>query len=95
MRLSREYSNAIKNSAVDIFGKNVKVYLFGSRVEDGKKGGDIDLFIEPIEREDLVSKKMKYLARLNVLLGEQKIDLVIAKDKSRPIEIIARKGVLL
>lgn len=48
MRLKKEHIESIKNIAVNIFGSNVDVYLFGSRVNDSKRGGDIDF-----ERIDL------------------------------------------
>ena len=46
MRLSIEESKMIRDSAVKYFGKNSKIYLFGSRTDDKKKGGDIDIYIE-------------------------------------------------
>jgi predicted nucleotidyltransferase len=96
MRLSRKQIAIIKEAALMHFGGSSKVYLFGSRVDDFKKGGDIDLFIDTDNSKDLLNKKIKFLAKLNMLLGEQKIDLVIAEDNTRGIEKEARdNGVLL
>ena len=46
MRLSNDSMLTIKQAVTLIFGKDAKVYLFGSRTDDAKKGGDIDLYIE-------------------------------------------------
>jgi uncharacterized protein len=46
MRLKLKDVEFIKQTARDYFGKEAKIYLFGSRVSDHKKGGDIDLYIE-------------------------------------------------
>ncbi|SMM99264.1 DNA polymerase, beta-like region [uncultured Candidatus Thioglobus sp.] len=45
MRLSNTEINAIKRCSAEFF-PNSEVFLFGSRVDDDKKGGDIDLYIE-------------------------------------------------
>lgn len=96
MRLSRRQIAVIKEVVRMHFGVSSKVYLFGSRVDDLKKGGDIDLFIDTDNSKDLLNKKIKFLAKLNMLLGEQKIDVVVAKDNTRGIEKEARdNGVLL
>lgn len=86
MRLTTFEITTINNSAKNIFGDTVKVYLFGSRVDDNKKGGDIDLYLVPENNDNLLEKKIRFLSELDRALGEQKIDVVIAKDKNRPIE---------
>lgn len=77
MRLSQKNINLIKNSVKEIFDENSKVFLFGSRTDDKKKGGDIDLYIETQIKNDLLQKKLKLINTLHKILGEQKIDIVI------------------
>jgi len=86
MRLTAFEITAIKQHANTIFGDAAKVYLFGSRVDDSKKGGDIDLYVVPESQDNLYEKKIKFLSALDRTLGEQKIYVVIAKNKNRPIE---------
>ena len=86
MRLTPFEITTIKQTAQHIFGDAAKVYLFGSRVDDSKKGGDIDLYVISENQDNLYEKKIKFLTALDRALGEQKIDVVIAKDKNRPIE---------
>ncbi len=61
------------------------MFLFGSRVDETKKGGDIDLYIKTNAGNDL-THKIKLLVELEKKLGEQKIDIVFAEDQSRAIE---------
>jgi len=97
MRLNKEYIEVIKTAASNNFGEDAKVYLFGSRVDDAKKGGDIDLYIETDESENLLKKKLRMLASLHKILGEQKIDIVIkhAGSKRYIDEIAKSEGVAL
>ncbi|WAR46593.1 nucleotidyltransferase family protein [Methylomonas rapida] len=46
MRLTKQQINAITQTVVRLVGMDAAVYLFGSRLNDQAKGGDIDLFIE-------------------------------------------------
>lgn len=91
MRLSSLEINAIKTKGEKIFGSSCTIYLFGSRVNDELKGGDIDLFIETNEQNDLIEKKIQFLIEVKTLIGDQKIDLVIAEDSDRLIEKEARR----
>jgi len=91
MRLSKEYQNIIKEKFKEFF-KDGDIYLFGSRVDDNKKGGDIDLYLVVKNHINLFEKKLKFLSRVKRELGEQKIDIVIAKDTNRLIEQEALKN---
>jgi len=84
MRLEAVEKEIIVNTLKDIFG-SVKVYLFGSRLDDTKKGGDIDLFILPKDTSNLLEKKIKALAKLERLLYKP-VDIVIHKNFERVIE---------
>jgi predicted nucleotidyltransferase len=75
---------AIKESFLSIFTQG-PIYLFGSRVDDSQKGGDIDLYIDT-QVENKVSKKIDFLVALKNRIGEQKIDLVLSYNKNRAIK---------
>ena len=90
MRLSKQYQNTIKKYFIEFFGDG-DVYLFGSRVDDSKKGGDIDLYLVINDHSKLFEKKLKFLSRIKRELGDQKIDVVFNLDSNRLIEQEARK----
>ena len=96
MRLSKEQIDGIKKAFFEVF-KEGEIYLFGSRTDDTKKGGDIDLYLCPHEnREKTIEKKIDFLVKLDSYIGEQKVDVIIAKDSASLIEREALKhGVLL
>ncbi|CAK0743787.1 Nucleotidyltransferase domain-containing protein [Gammaproteobacteria bacterium] len=86
MRLTPKEIELIKKAFHEIMGDG-RIYLFGSRVDDTKRGGDIDLYLCPRECTDnMHQKKIKFLVKLDEYLGEQKIDVVIARDQTRLIE---------
>jgi hypothetical protein len=43
MRLTEQQIQVFKSTAHAVLGEGAQVTLFGSRVDDAKKGGDIDL----------------------------------------------------
>lgn len=84
MRLTRHQIDIIKNQVADIFGPDVSVHLFGSRLDDRQKGGDIDLLILANRIVDQkIDKSSRLAARLQMTLGEQKFDIVV-KDAQTP-----------
>ncbi len=101
MRLTPAQLDIIRTLVAEQFGKSSHVWLFGSRVDDTKRGGDIDLYIEPEETDlnKLVDAKLHFLMRLHQALGEQKIDVVIRPKQTTdelPIYQIAKStGVAL
>ena len=97
--LTTEEIETIKSLAKDNFGENIEVLLFGSRVDDKQKGGDIDLLVqlkEPINSH-WRSISNVYWTQLQEQLGEQKIDILLASPESyTPIIKIAQEtGVIL
>ena len=79
MRLKSQETEIIRRSVAEVFGETTPVWVFGSRLDDDRRGGDIDLFQEtalpPAER---LRCRFRLLALLQERLGEQKIDLVLA-----------------
>ena len=73
MRLSKVEINNLKTSVFS-FDKEAKLYLFGSRTDDQKRGGDIDLLIisKNINREEVRKIKLNFYDEF----GEQKIDIL-------------------
>lgn len=101
MRITEEEKRYICEAFRKHFGKNDHLWLFGSRVDDAKKGGDIDLYIETEEKNSRVAleNKLSFIDDLWLSLGEQKIDVVlnlIHDDFSLPIYKQAKSlGILL
>jgi len=96
VRLSETEADFIRQSVVEIFGGGSRVRLFGSRVDDAARGGDVDLYVEPEVRDDLYRRRIVCLARLTARLPYP-VDLVVAhEDAPRPIDRIAvATGVIL
>lgn len=101
MRLTYQEQQVLKQSARDCFGDMAVVRLFGSRVDDAKKGGDIDLLIDTSLTEplDIVRAHHRFVAKVYEFLGEQKLDVLIdypTRQTNPPIFDIARaQGVVL
>ncbi|PIP39672.1 MAG: DNA polymerase subunit beta [Desulfobacterales bacterium CG23_combo_of_CG06-09_8_20_14_all_51_8] len=76
MRLTDSEIIIIKSSAKAFFGPNAKIFLFGSRVDDSRKGGDIDLYVET-EKPTPLQDKISFITHLKLNLGDQKIDVVV------------------
>ena len=79
MRLKAEEISIIRRSVAEVFGSDASVLLFGSRVDDRKRGGDIDLFLETrLPMDERLRRRFRLLCLLQQRLGEQKIDLLLA-----------------
>jgi predicted nucleotidyltransferase len=84
MRLNQFQIATINALARKHFGQGSTVYLFGSRTDDHKKGGDIDLFISHISEAILtLEAKIHFLAELKAEIGDRKIDVVFDNDNTR------------
>lgn len=93
MRLTAREIQTIKQAVTDI-DPAARVYLYGSRVDDSKQGGDIDLFI--ISAKIDFEKKIQLRLRLYDGLGEQKIDLLVSeKPNTAFMQMILEQGIEL
>jgi predicted nucleotidyltransferase len=99
MRLSEFELECIKRMAIRHFGADVQVFLYGSRTSNQKRGGDIDLLISNPDEEQLsMRKKIDFLTDLILLIGEQKIDVVLDNKytkKSLFLKSIFQTGIQL
>ena len=79
MRITPHEQEVIKRTAQECFDAAVVVRLFGSRTDDAKKGGDIDLFVQTSlgDPAEISKAHSRFLATLYAELGEQKIDVLI------------------
>lgn len=98
MRLEPEELRAIKTAAAYAFGSDAVVRLFGSRADDDRRGGDIDLHVEVGPQVEEWEAKLRFEQRLFACIEEQRVDLVIRRrnEPERGIDLIARRdGVML
>ena len=96
MRLSVIEIEIIKEITQKVYEKDAKVFIFGSRADDTKKGGDIDLYIETTKNAT-IQDKLNFLVDIENKMGEQKVDIIVKTPLSKPKEIfeIARNGGIL
>lgn len=99
MRLSTHTQKIIRDTVREIFGSEASVSVFGSRIDDAARGGDIDLLIQsktPIEQRE--RKALQLVARLQIRLGDQPIDVLVLDPETarQPVhEEALRTGVRL
>jgi predicted nucleotidyltransferase len=95
MRLTATQRQCILQATRQSFGADAKVWLFGSRADDTRRGGDIDLYVETNQANTLLSALRCKIAIEEGL--DLHVDLLVNEHtKNKPIYQIARKhGVLL
>ncbi len=85
MRLDHTTCDIIKREVVSLIGAGSIVRLFGSRVHDDQRGGDIDLLVESSEPiENRVKAECKLAARLYMKLGGRTVDVLIKDALTSP-----------
>jgi uncharacterized protein len=91
MRLADNEISSIR-AAVSAVDPESRIYLFGSRADDKRRGGDIDLFVESSFRIDLMQRLLLEY-RISAAC-DTRVDLLIKspEDEDMPIHRIARKN---
>lgn len=89
MRLNETQTALIRNCIRQSFGPRSRAWLFGSRTDDRRRGGDVDLYVEP-EHTDLRTE-LYCKVKLQELL-DLDVDLVVKRPGDElPIHAIARE----
>ncbi len=90
MRLSKQNIQTIRDLVRKNYGTDAAVRLFGSRVDDNARGGDIDLLVELPARATL-RQELALSAKLEQHLGRP-VDVLTTwpGQRTRPIVQIAR-----
>ncbi|MGB0409534.1 MAG: nucleotidyltransferase domain-containing protein [Opitutales bacterium] len=81
MRLSQPERELIRQS-VSRIDPDAEIRLFGSRLKDSAKGGDIDLLC--ISRRIDRHARRRLTREISDRLGGQRIDLIVADDAEAP-----------
>ena len=94
MRLSPEQLEIIRKTTSFVAGGSARVSLFGSRLDDSRSGGDVDLLVEATPAIGLLKR-----AKIKLLL-EQRLNLPVdvtaaaIDDKDNPFVAIAKASAL-
>ena len=86
MRMSEEDIFIIKSTILKYI-QNAKIILFGSRIDDNKKGGDIDILIQTDENVSL-KQELRILAEIELKGLTRKIDLLFQTPTTKNQNII-------
>ena len=91
MRLSETQQQCILEATRQNFGDDAKAWLFGSRVDDTRRGGDVDLYIETRQSSNNLMAELRCKMAIEESL-DLHVDLVVNDHvKDMPIYKIAKK----
>jgi uncharacterized protein len=89
--------HAVADAASSVLPVGTRVVLFGSRADDARRGGDVDLLVEtpPLSNADeVVRLRDRFTAQLYRRLGERRIDILMSVQglpDDRPVVAAARR----
>lgn len=94
MRLKPDQVERIRAIVAEQAGIDAIVRLFGSRVDDAARGGDVDLLVElprPVEDPALLSARIA--GRVSRVMDDRRVDVVLAAPNLMPLAIhdVARR----
>lgn len=76
MRLTQQQTLLITQAIIRLAGEHARIFLFGSRLNDKAKGGDVDLLIETVAPLSLIARA--------------KIKLQLESELGLPVDVIAQ-----
>ena len=78
MRLTDHQARSIRQLALEVAGTHARVRVFGSRLEDTARGGDVDLMLElpePVANPALVAAQ--FSAKVTRLMHGRRVDVLL------------------
>lgn len=90
MRLTDGEVAAIRSSAQEVFGPGAVVRLFGSRLDDSRRGGDIDLHVH-VTQGVPADARGRFRRLLDRQIGEREYDIIVSAATD-PVSAIDRKA---
>lgn len=88
MRITPAQANTISERIHRHLGKSAAIWLFGSRIDDNARGGDIDLYVETGSHPLLNELRCKVELEENL---DMPVDLIVRPPAdSSPIATIAK-----
>jgi uncharacterized protein len=95
MRLTPDQAQTIRERIRGCMGPHARIWLFGSRTDDHRRGGDVDLYVEPETAPALDTALLCRSALADAL--DLNVDLIVQQPgRDLPIYRIAKqKGVAL
>lgn len=78
MRLTDQQIQTIRRATAELAGEQARVRLFGSRLDDAARGGDVDLLVEvdePVDNPALLAARLA--ARISRAMAGRKVDVLI------------------
>ncbi len=98
MRLTQREQSDVAAVAKAVLPAGSRVSLFGSRLDDSRRGGDVDLWIE-LAGNPTAAEMVRFRGRLTAGLyqrwGERRIDMVMSllgQPDARPVVQAARRN---
>lgn len=91
MRLTTDQIEAIRQRIHSHLGADARIWLFGSRVDDSRRGGDVDLYVEPETQPGLAARLQCKSAIADAL--DLDVDLIVQQPgRDLPIYRIAKQS---
>ena len=88
MRISNEHRHALRQHFRAALGDGCEVLVFGSRLDDAARGGDVDLLVrsvEPLQRKEWLASLLA--AQAERLLGGRQVDVLLL-DPHTPLQAV-------
>ena len=88
MRLTPDQAQVIRQRIHTHRGQHVRIWLFGLSVDDSRRGGDVDLYVEPETAPDLTAR-LRCKSELADAL-DLNVDLIVQQPANWRATVIPR-----